>query len=257
MIQRLKEWFWNNPDISTPIKVEHSDRIKKLEKSIGFPIPAGHEHLFLKALRHRSIVENNKFESHETYERLEFLGDAVLDLIVTEILFEKYPLENEGFLTKLRAKLVRGETLSELAKKLSLNDILEIGERAAGQGIELSKGVLADVYESLIAAIYISQGYEETYHFVLSNVNKFLNLEEIENNIDNYKSLLMEFSQSEKLELPEYTVISEKGPGHNKTFHVAVSIGGNKLGEGVGKSKKQAEQKAARKALQVIGYKKD
>lgn len=257
MIQRLKEWFWNNPDISTPRLAEHSDRIIKLEESIGIEIPDDHQHLFLKALRHRSIVDNNIIESHETYERLEFLGDAVLDLIVTEILFEKYPFENEGFLTKLRAKIVRGETLYELAKELRLNEVLEIGDRAMGQGIELSKSVLSDVYESLIAAIYISQGYEKAYHFVLSNVNNFLNLEEIENNIDNYKSLLMEFSQSEKLELPDYSIISEKGPGHNKTFHVSVSIGGNKLGEGLGKSKKQAEQNAARKALQVIGYEKE
>src|SRR5690625_7118768 len=88
------------------------------------------------ALRHRSIVDHETYQSHETYERLEFLGDAVLDLIITEILFDKYPRKDEGFLTKLRAKIVRGDTLFELAKKLEINRFLEVGEKVSGQGIE-------------------------------------------------------------------------------------------------------------------------
>lgn len=250
MLYRLKKWLWKDEG---PIQSESKNRLTQLEKALGLTIPDQYQQLFQRALRHRSIVDNDKFESYETYERLEFLGDAVLDLIVTEILFEKYPKENEGFLTKLRAKIVRGDTLYEMAIQLGLNDFLEIGERAAGQGIELSKSVLSDVYEALVAAVYISSGYDEAHRFVSTHINRFIKFREIVKAIDNYKSLLMEYSQSEKLKLPKYQVISEEGPGHDKTFHVAVYIENKKLGEGTGKSKKKAEQAAAKDALEALG----
>ena len=251
MLYRLKKWLWKDKG---PLKSESKKRLADLEKSLDLTIPSEYRQLYQRALRHRSIVDNDNFESYETYERLEFLGDAVLDLIVTEILFEKYPKENEGFLTKLRAKIVRGDTLYEMAKKLGLNEFLEIGERAAGQGIELSKSVLSDVYEALVAAIYISSGYDAAHRFVSSHINQFIDFNQIEKTIDNYKSLLMEYSQSEKLKLPKYQVISEEGPGHDKTFHVAVYIEKKKLGEGTGKSKKKAEQAAAKDALEALGH---
>ncbi|MCC5906293.1 MAG: ribonuclease III [Balneolaceae bacterium] len=250
MIDRLKKWFRIQPD---PNIKEPTGRLILLEKKLRFQIAPEHLQLFQRALRHRSIVDNEKYESFETYERLEFLGDAVLDLIVTEILFERFPTENEGFLTKLRAKIVRGDTLYELAIKLELNDLLEIGDRAAGQGIELSKSVLSDVYEALIAAIYVSKGYQKAHEFVQWNLDEFLDFDQIVNNIDNYKSLLMEHSQAAKLNLPRYVVLEEEGPGHDKTFHVAVYVEDDKLGEGTGKSKKQAEQIAAKNALKNIG----
>lgn len=246
MLGRFRDWF-RKKKLQSP--GEYSERIALLEVHLGFSIPSEHVHLFTKALRHRSIVDNEKYEAHETYERLEFLGDAVLDLIVTEILFKAYPIENEGFLTKLRSKIVKGNTLSELAKKLKLNEVLEVGHRATGQGIELSKSVLADVYEAIVAAIYVSQGYEFTFQFVEANLNEFLDIETIEKKIDNFKSLLMEYTQSEKAPLPEYRIVSETGPGHNKTFSVAVFLSGEKHGTGQGKSKKEAEQVAAKNAL--------
>ncbi len=249
MIERFKRWLRIESDSKYS---PNSARFKHLGNKLGITILPEHYKIFEKALRHRSIVDNEKFDSFETYERLEFLGDAVLDLIVTEILFEKFPTENEGFLTKLRAKIVRGDTLYHLAQKLDLNNYLEIGDRAAGQGIEFSKSVLSDVYESLIAAIYVTAGYEKAYQFVLNNIETLLNLNEVVNHIDNYKSVLMEYSQSQKLKLPKYTVLTEHGPGHNKTFHVAVFIENEKMGEGSGKSKKQAEQQAARAALEKL-----
>lgn len=250
MIGRLKDWFRKR---SIPHQSVPSDRIIRLQKVLGIRIPEEDYHIFYKALRHRSIVDNEQFEAHETYERLEFLGDAVLDLIVTEILFDKYPTENEGFLTKLRSKIVKGETLSILAKELSLNEALEVGQRASGQGIELSKSVLADVYEAIVAAIYISLGYEATFRFVESNMDRFLDFDNLEKKVDNYKSLLMEHTQSERKPLPSYKIISEEGPGHDKTFYVAVYVDKQKMGEGKGKSKKQAEQLAARNALEELG----
>ncbi len=249
MINRLKKWFRIKPDRK---KTEQTSRFYHLENKLGFEIAPEHVELYRQALRHRSIVDNSRYNSSETYERLEFLGDAVLDLIVTEILFEKFPSENEGFLTKLRAKIVRGDTLFELALNLGLNEFLQVGDRAAGQGIELSKSVLSDVYEALIAAIYISNGYQKALEFVLWNLDKFLDFEDLVTKIDNHKSLLMEYSQSEKLSLPKYVVVTEDGPGHDKTFHVAVFIDDTKLGEGKGKSKKTAEQVAAKNALNRI-----
>jgi ribonuclease III len=249
MINRLTKWFRIKPEKR---KTELNSRLHHLEKKLGFHIPPEHVELFRQALRHRSIVDNSRYNSTETYERLEFLGDAVLDLIVTEILFKKFPTENEGFLTKLRAKIVRGDTLFELSKMLGLNEYLEIGDRAAGQGIELSKSVLSDVYEALIAAIYVSLGYRKAFEFVEWNLDHFFDFDDLVTKIDNHKSMLMEYSQSEKMSLPRYVVISEDGPGHDKTFHVAVYIEDKKLGEGKGKSKKKAEQLAAKNALNRI-----
>jgi ribonuclease-3 len=252
MLNRLKTWFGIDPESN---HTEPSRRIEELGKNLGYKIPAEHEQLFKRALRHRSIVDNDQYESFETYERLEFLGDAVLDLVVTEILFEIYPKENEGYLTKLRAKIVRGDTLCELSRKMQLNEYLEVGERASGQGIELSKSVLSDVFEALVAAIYISGGYKSAFDFVRRTVDNHLDFEKVVNHVDNYKSLLMEFSQSEKWELPVYKVISETGPGHNKTFTVIAIVDGKKRGKGLGKSKKKAEQEAAEDALLNLGVK--
>jgi ribonuclease-3 len=249
MISRFKRWFRGRPDSENR---ESNRELKDLEKVLGFVISPEHLTLFNRALSHRSIVDNDKYDSIATYERLEFLGDAVLDLIVTEILFDKYPQENEGFLTKMRAKIVRADTLYELARELELNKYLVIGNRAIGQGIESSKSVLSDVYEALTAAIYVSYGYERAFEFVSRSLENYIDFDDIVTNIDNHKSLLMEYSQSEKLELPRYEILSETGPGHNKTFHVAVYIGDDKYGEGEGKSKKNAEQMAAKRALSSI-----
>lgn len=250
MINRLREWFRKHP-APEPDKPAF-ERLSLLRKNLGITIPDEDLHFFSKALRHRSIVDNSSYESHETYERLEFLGDAVLDLIVTEILFEKYPTEDEGFLTKMRAKIVKGDTLHKLALSLELNRALEIGDRASGQGVEMSKSVLADVYEAIIAAIYLSQGYERTFRFVEHNLDNYLDLKKIETKVDNFKSVLMEYTQAEKMPLPEYRVTSEEGPGHNKTFSVAVFVDNKEAGKGEGKSKKQAEQLAARDALSKL-----
>lgn len=253
MIDRLKEWFRRGSASNQP---EPLARLKTLENSLGFSIPPKDRPVFIQAFRHRSIVDSELYESHETYERLEFLGDAVLDLIVTEILFEKYPTQNEGFLTKLRSKIVKGDTLAEIAENLEFHRVLEVGERSSGQGIEFSKSILADVYESVVAAIYISKGYSFTFSFVLSNVNRFLDFKTLENKIDNYKSVLMEHCQSENASLPVYKIISEEGPGHDKTFQVAVYFEGEELGSGTGKSKKKAEQAAAKIAIEKLDVKK-
>ncbi|HBQ61296.1 MAG TPA: ribonuclease III, partial [Balneolaceae bacterium] len=140
---------------------ELSSRIEKLERIVGFQIDD--PSLFLKALRHRSTLSQEKYETYDSYERLEFLGDAVLDLIAAEILFNKYPEKDEGFLTKVRAKLVRGDTLTIFSKELGLEDLMELAENGGGK---VSKSILADAFESIIAAIYITHGYKDAYQFV-------------------------------------------------------------------------------------------
>lgn len=248
MLGRLKRWFVSSEDQFH----ESSSRIAKLESYLGFKISKEDRSVYLRALRHRSIIDGKKVQSHETYERLEFLGDAVLDLIVTEIIFDRYPLANEGFLTKLRAKVVRGKTLAHLALKMKINEVMEIGERASGQGIEVSKSVLADLFESMVAAVYLTEGYEFTFDFVDKLLDKYIDLKSIESKADNYKSSLMEYLQALNEPLPEYKVIDEEGPAHDRIFTVAVYLSGVFKSKGKGKSKKEAEQIAAEIALRDL-----
>ncbi len=224
------------------------DRIIQLEKIIGLTIDD--TSLFQRALRHRSMLTQEQYAKYDSYERLEFLGDAVLDLIAAEILFHKYSKKDEGFLTKIRAKLVKGETLAGFSNKLGLNELMEMGERPGNT--KVSNSILADVFESIIAAIYITKGYSNAFQFVEYVFDKFVNFEELIHTVDNYKSALLEYTQAERLPLPSYKTINESGPGHNRTFEVTVLIGDNELGTGIGKSKKKAEQLAAEAALQAL-----
>lgn len=245
MIGRLKQWLHSKPD-NMP---ETSNPLSHLEQIIGFRVSDDDRLIFSQALRHRSIIDDDRYKAYETYERLEFLGDTILDLIISEYLFDLYPEENEGFLTKLRAKLVRGETLAKIAKELRVNELLEVGTRAEVQKIEFSKSVLADVFEALVAAIYLTKGYVFTRDYVLEIYSGQIDLKKIESKVENHKSVLMELMQSRKMPLPEYEILSEQGPGHDKTFEVAVRINGKIMGKGIGKNKKEAEQVAAKEAF--------
>jgi ribonuclease-3 len=246
----MPKWFRSlftkkESDLSPELK----GRLEKLERIVGFDIDD--PSLFLKALRHRSTLSQEKYETYDSYERLEFLGDAVLDLIAAEILFNDYPEKDEGFLTKVRAKLVRGDTLSNLSVRLGLDELMELGERNGNSAI--SKSILADAFESIIAAIYITKGYQNAYDFVHTVIRNNLDLSKLINTTDNYKSALLELAQSKKQPIPYYELINETGPGHNKTFEVKVMIGDRELGKGKGKSKKKAEQNAAKEALDSLG----
>ncbi len=230
------------------INQDKSERIVELERIIGFKIDD--PSLFQKALRHRSTLSSEEYDSHDSYERLEFLGDAVLDLIAAEILFEKFPQSNEGFLTKIRAKLVKGDTLAELSQELGFDNLMETGQRA--ENISISKSILADAFESVIAAIYITKGYDYAFSFVARVYENQIDFDSLVNKVDNYKSALLEFTQAKKMSLPYYKVISESGPGHDKTFEIMVSVDKKELGTGKGRSKKRAEQEAAKMALKTL-----
>lgn len=248
MFKKLRAYFTNTEP--TEVSPEHDERLEKLKRIINTDIDD--PFLYVRALRHRSVLADDNYSSSDSYERLEFLGDAVLDLIITEIIFQKYPSKNEGFLTKLRAKLVKGDSLAKYARKLNLSDLLVLGERAQGQGIEFSKSILADVFEALIGAIYMDKGYDDTFDFVGRVIQENVNFEKVTTSLDNHKSILLEYAQAEKLEIPRYEVVSEEGPGHDKTFEIRVIVDDRELGIGRGKSKKEAEQLAAKKALENI-----
>ncbi len=248
MLERFRSYFQESEHKN--LDPEQKRRVSELEKALELRV--GNPLLYLKALHHRSVLADENYTEDDSYERLEFLGDAVLDLIVSEIIFTRYPDKNEGFLTKLRAKLVRGEALAEYAEALDLSKFLIVGERARGQGIELSRSVLSDVFESLLGAIYVDAGYGKAYRFVEEVIGREVALDQITETLDNHKSMLLEWAQARQLSIPVYEVINEKGPGHDKTFVVKAVVDGRDCGTGTGKSKKQAEQRAARQALEAL-----
>ena len=205
--------------------------------------------LLIKALTHRSALNEKKSQAHSSNERLEFLGDAVLELVTTKFLFDKFPKEPEGILTAYRSSLVKTTTLAKIAVKLGLDKLLFMSKGEEATGGRSNIGILADVTEAVLGALYLDQGIEkvdELLHQVL-----FPEIDEIIKNklYKDGKSYLQEVVQARNLEIPVYEVVSEVGPDHNKEFTVIVMIDNKVAGRGVGKSKQQAQQQAARSAL--------
>lgn len=209
-------------------------------------------YLFLKALRHRSRLIESNMRHTESYEQLEFLGDAVLDLIVTEIIFEKFATRNEGFMTQMRSRIVKGETLAKFSEYLKLADLIEVGERVKDQGIQFSTSVLADIFEAIVGALYKDCGYDVAAAFVRKLIIESVDLDLLEQKRDNYKSILLEYTQSKKMDTPVYHIESMTGPDHDRTFEICVLLGAESYGRGSGKNKKKAEQLAAQETLEML-----
>lgn len=201
-----------------------------------------------QALTHRSYLQVQSNRKLYSNERLEFLGDAVLGMIIAEYLFTIYSDIPEGDLTKLRARLVNKHILAAVAKQLRIDHFLQMSYGAARSLVNGSDSMLADAMESLIAAIYIDSGVESARDFIIDTLLPILTTFEKEED-ENYKSILLEVVQAKGAEHPKYQLLSEEGPDHNKEFHVTVSVNGKVLAVGVGKSKKAAEQNAAKIAL--------
>ena len=181
-------------------------------------IKTEHINLYKKALTHTSFANENSCES---YERLEYLGDAVLEVIISEYLYKNTSYE-EGYMTKLRAKYVCEDALYEYSKKLELNKYLYLGHGEEESGGRNRKAIVADIFESFIGAIYLDQGFDTSKKFIYDNVIPLIENNEIEFDND-YKSILQELVQTDKRSL-EYVVVDETGPAHNKTFKVVVKI---------------------------------
>ncbi len=232
--------------ISPVLQIEPPD-YKKLERRLKYKI--NDQSIFFEALTHRSFSQEDEQKKLRSNERMEFLGDSILNLIVAEFLFKKFPDSEEGNLTKIRSRLVNKKALSEYANKIELFEFLLLSQNAI---ISFPKGIesiLADAYESMIAAIYLDGGYEQARQFVLGIIlsNKEILSKALTDN--NYKSALLEYSQAFGLGIPKYQTLSESGPNHNPVFTVSVSIGKTQLGQGTGSNKKEAEQQAAKEAL--------
>lgn len=202
-----------------------------------------------QALTHTSYANESKNSGVVHNERLEFLGDAVLDLIISDYLFRRFPNLFEGELTKARAIIVCEHTLSCRAAALGLGEYLLLGKGEAISGGRERISILADSFEAIIGAIYVDQGFHQASQFVLKQLHDDILLAERGESVQDYKTLLQEVVQKSNDSKIAYEVTKESGPDHDKTFEVAVIINSNRLGCGTGRSKKEAEQQAAKKAL--------
>lgn len=210
---------------------------------------------YVNALTHRSFIKmrRDNIKSHiVSNERMEFLGDAVLDLVVAEFLYKNFPLNEEGDLTKFRSILVNKRFLAERAKAIKLQNFLLASNTAIRSIDEGYDTILSDAYEALIGAIFLDSGYESIKKFLNKEIFSKLDIKWLNQFDENHKSRFLEYSQAHTDYIPEYKIVKEDGPEHNKLFTVEVYLAGHCLGIGKGKSKKQAEQEAAKNALQNI-----
>lgn len=225
------------------IEKTENNRVSRLLKKID--IKTNNLDLYIESLTHKSARKKHN-------ERLEFLGDAVLELIVTELLFRDFPHLSEGDMTSLRAAIVKTETLSSVAKKMRLGNYIIMSKSEEATGGRKRPYILADAFEALLGAIYYDQGFEKAKSFVRKNLYyKVKEIIETREDIDP-KSRLQEFAQEKFKQTPIYRVIQEEGPDHDKTFTVVTIIGEHVYSKAKGKSKQSAEQIAARKTLKRL-----
>ena len=224
-------------------------KINKLENNLG--IVFKNKEYLINALTHRSYLNEHKdIKVHN--ERLEFLGDAVLELIVSDYLFNKFPDRPEGDLTSFRSALVKTESLADTAKKLGVGESLLLSRGEEDTGGRTKDYLLANTFEAIIGAIYIDQGYEKCKEFVYTHLIPKLNdIIKSMSDIDN-KTRIQEITQAKYKVTPVYEVIHEEGPDHNKKFTIVVKINNKVIGKGVGKSKQKAQEQAALSGIEYL-----
>ena len=219
----------------------------ELEKIIGYKF--NNENLLKTALTHSSYANEHSDYFH-CNERLEFLGDSVLGFITAEYIYAQFPDLPEGELTKKRAYAVCETTLAEYANEISLGSFLLLGNGEKHSGGDKRPSILSDAFEALLAAVYLDGGIENAKKFVLSFISAAVSEKP---QFKDYKTTLQEVIQQNPEEKLTYTVTDESGPDHEKSFTVEVYLNSNRIGKGTGRSKKQAEQNAAREALELMG----
>lgn len=226
--------------------------IESLEKRIGYSFTD--RSIVLEALTHRSYAHEKK--NKQNYERLEFLGDAVLQLIVTEYLLDRYKDYDEGLLSKLRGYFVSEGFLSKIATELKLGDYILLGKGEKASGGKYKESLLCDIFESVVAAIYLDGGYNDARNIIITHFGSRID-EDISNcSFVDAKSELQKISQRKFGTLPDYIVLDEKGPEHDKIFVVKVQVHDLVTEKGIGKTKKSAEKDAAKNALKALGNEK-
>ncbi len=210
-----------------------------------------HEEFFLEAFIHRSYLQLCPAKNLHSNERLEFLGDSILNFIVGEYLFSRFPEAEEGHLTKVRSRLVSGRALADCSRRLHLDDFIHMSPSAHQSVRNGSESILVDAFEAVVAAIYLDGGMNAARAFVVEHLLKNYSPALLVKD-ENYKSRLLELAQAQGRGVPRYMTVNEEGPDHSPVFTVEVQLYGRTLGMGIGRSKKSAEQMAASKALEFL-----
>jgi ribonuclease-3 len=221
------------------------ERVEACQQAVGYEFD--NPFWLKKALTHSS----NRGDLGLSNKRLEFLGDAVLGMVVSQYLFETYPDHTEGELTAIKSVVVSQRTLVRHSRELNLDLFLSVG-RGMGEPQRLPRSVVANVFEALVGAIYLDRGLEEARQFVLSNLTADIEEAEESKHAENYKSLLQQLAQRDLGCTPNYRVMEEVGPDHAKSFRVVTIINDTEYGTGWGRNKKDAEQRSARESLAML-----
>ncbi len=221
---------------------------KKLETSFN------NLNFLIEALTHRSYLNEHREYTGSHNERLEFLGDAVLELAATDFLFKKFPAKPEGELTSYRAALVNTVSLAESAQALGINDYLLLSKGESKDTGRARDVILADAFEAIIGAIYLDSGYAASEAFIAKNLYKKIESVIASRSYQDAKSRFQEIAQEKKGITPSYETLSEIGPDHDKRFTVGVFIGASEIARGTGQSKQEAEQSAAQAGLNKTGW---
>lgn len=229
-------------------------KLKKLEEKLK--VHFKDKDLLINALVHRSYLNEHPAFKYSHNERLEFLGDAVLELAVTDYLFKKFPQEPEGKLTNLRASLVNTQMLAQVARDFEIEKFLLLSKgEAADNNQKARDSILADAFEAVIGAIYLDKGLKETQKFLTKIFDKKIDYILRHELYLDPKSKFQEIAQEKYSITPHYQVLKEEGPDHDKTFTVGIYIGKELVAKGKGKSKQNAQMEAARKGLEKKGWK--
>lgn len=218
---------------------------EKLEEELGYVFK--NKSLLSQALTHTSFAYENKVQSNE---KLEFLGDAILEVTISKYLYKNYQNLKEGEMTKVRAAVVCEQSLYEIAKKHNFSDFLKLGRSEIANHGKERPAILADSVEAIIAAMYIDSNMDNAEKFILKNLKEAIEIASKHVGMKDYKTVLQEKLQTNGAVHIEYITIDEKGPDHDKTFTVALKVNGEVKSQGVGRSKKEAEMQAAKKALE-------
>jgi ribonuclease-3 len=236
----------------TPVE-EPEEALQIVEDILGYTF--NDTSLLYLALRHRSYVNELGLPTIESNERLEFLGDSVVELSVTHVIYEDFPDYPEGELTKLRSPLVRGKALAGVAKRIGLDQCVLLGRGEEMTGGREKQSILADTFEAVVGALYLDGGFDVARGFVISCLEQMIQ-DIVRWGPGDHKSELQELATKRLKSVPRYR-IRDEGPDHFKTFHATVQVGGKSFGPVAGSSKKEAEQAAARLALVKFGWRKE
>ena len=233
--------------------INFTNKTQELLNAVGYTF--NNPVFMYEALTHSSFSNEQKSRHKEfpCNERLEFLGDSVLSFVVSDYIFNGIGRYQEGDLTKIRSAAVCEEACYEYAKKFELGKYMLLGKGEENAGGRDRRSILADAFEAFLAAIFLDGGIEPAREFLLPYIKKNVNRIISNGNLRYYKTLLQQFVQQNKGDILEYLLISESGPDHNKIFEVEVSVNNNAIGKGRGSSKREAEQFAARAALELFG----